>query len=460
MRSSPSMRRAALLIAALALVPATAHAQAPASPVAFWQELGDTTLVRLIVRALDANRDMRAVEARVQEASAHRADARLDLLPSVTASGGYSRQRLASAAFPGAGGRLPDQDVWDAGVQLSWEVDVSGRLRRSLEGRSALLASAQEDVRDVQVLLAAEVARAYFDLRGTQERLLVARRNAENQRRTLELTQDRLELGRGDMLETESAQAQLSSTLALIPALEADIAATQHRIAVLLGQSPAAVVHELGDTRATAILPDDLQVMNVDAIVRERPDVRSAERRLAADRAFAGAAKADYLPRISIGGVAGYTSNAFDELGSSGPPRYAFGPVISWPLVDIGRVKTRVDAAQAGAHASVARYEQTVLSAHEELATALSSYARARERLQHLDDAAAASERATELARLRFEAGATGFLEALDAERRQLEAQDRRAAGHTEATGQLVAVYRALGGRAASIPDVPDRREE
>jgi outer membrane protein TolC len=108
----------------------------------------------------------------------------------------------------------------------------------------------------------------------------------------------------------------------------------------------------------------------------------------------------------------------------------------------------------------VARYEQTVLSAHEELATALSSYARARERLQHLDDAAAASERATELARLRFEAGATGFLEALDAERRQLEAQDRRAAGHTEATGQLVAVYRALGGRAASIPDVPDRREE
>jgi NodT family efflux transporter outer membrane factor (OMF) lipoprotein len=447
------MRSAALLLVPLALAaPLGARAQDAAprpSPVAFWQAVGDTTLQRLIGEALDANRDLRAIEARVREARATRAEARLDLAPIVTSSAAYSRQRLASASFPGAGGGLPAQSVWDAGLQFSWEVDVFGRLRRTLDARNALLASAEEDVRDVQVLLAAEVAGAYFDLRGAQERLAVARRNAENQRRTLQLTEDRLELGRGNALDTERAQAQLSSTLATIPALESEIAATQHRIGVLLGRAPRSVAQELdADTCAPATtLPAELTVADDEAIVRARPDVRSAERRLDASRAFVSAAKADYRPRISIAATAGYTANAFDALGNSGTPRYAIGPVVSWPLLDLGRVRTRVDAARAGESEATARYEQAVLAALEEVETSLTSYARARERLEHLDEAAAASERATQLARLRFEEGATDFLEVLDAERRQLEAQDLWAAGRTEATNRLVAVYRALGGR-------------
>ena len=455
MRSSRSMRSAAIaLLSVLVLAaPALAQDQERVEPVrtAFWQMLGDSTLQHLIGRALDANRDLLAVEARVNEARSIRTEAALDLAPRVTASAGYSRQRLASASFPGSGGRLPEQDVWDAGLQMSWEIDVFGRLRRSLRGQNELLAAAEEDVRDVQVLLAAEVARTYFDMRGAQDRLAVARRNAENQRNTLELTQDRLDLGRGNALDTERAQAQLSSTLASIPSIEAEVAALQHRIGVLMGSSPTTVRDALGDAPCPPELPEQLTITGIEALVRQRPDVLSAGRLLNAHRAFVDAAKADYLPRISIGAVAGYTANDFNAIGNSGTPRYAIGPVISWPFLDLGRVKSRVNAARAGEAQAVARYEQTMLNAHEEAETALTSYHGARARLEHLQEAAAASERAVSLARLRFENGATGFLEVLDAERTLLDAQDRLAQGRREATTSLVAVYRALGGNMETL---------
>ncbi|HEX7089955.1 MAG TPA: TolC family protein [Longimicrobiales bacterium] len=457
------MRRPALLALALTLaLPAAGRGQepgAPPSPLAFWRAVGDPTLVRLIARALEANRDLRAVDARMRGARAARTEAALDLAPTITARAGYSRQRLAAASFPGAGA-LPDQDVWDAGVQLGWELDLFGRLRGSFQGRSALLESAEEDRRGARILIAAEVVRAYFDLRGAQDRLAVARRNAENQRSTLRLTQDRLELGRGSALDTERAQAQLSSTLATIPALEAEIAAAHHRIAVLLGETPGQALPGLAERVGPPVLPE-LRVPDPVAVARRRPDVRGAKHRLEAGAAFLGAAKADYLPRISIGAVAGYTASAFDALGDHGTPRYAIGPVISWPLFDLARVRTRVDAARANEAEAAARYDQAFLTALEEVQTALTAYARARERLRHLEEAAAASERATALARLRFEEGASDFLEVLDAERRLLEAQARLAAGRADASNALVSVYRAIGGDAGvSVREPRDRRDE
>jgi outer membrane protein, multidrug efflux system len=452
MRSSLPMRSARVLLAALALgvvAPArVAQTQTvPAPPVAFWVELGDTTLVRLITGALDANPDMHAAHARVRSARAARAGAAFDLGPSVTAVGGYSRQRLSTATLPGAIGQQPDQHLWDAGVQVSWELDVFGRGRRTLQSRNALLASAVEDVRDVQVLLAAEIAHAWFDLNGVQDRLDVAVRNAENQRRTLEVTLDRLEAGRGTALDTERAQAQLSATLAAIPALEAARTAAQHRISVLTGRQPSALVPDPGADASLPTLPDIAAATDAAAQVRERPDVRSAERRLAAHTAAVSAARAEYLPRLSIGARAGYTASAFESLGNAHTPRYVVGPMISWPLLDLGRVKSSVDVSRAGRAEAAAHYEQAMLRAIEEVETSIVAYNRTRERLQHLEDAAAASERATELARLRFDEGGTGFLEVLDAERTQLEAQDRLALGRREVTAGLVAVYQALGGR-------------
>lgn len=451
MRSSPRMRSRALLVAALIVVGAASPAQTQErrpsreAAVSFWSTFGDPTLEALVARALRANPELRAAEARTESAQAQRRITALDLAPVVTATGGYSRQQLASASFPGPGGSLPDQELWDAGLRLSWDVDVFGRTRRTLEGRGALVDAAETDEEDARVLLAADVAAAYVELRGAQDRLAVARRNAENQRNTLQVTLDRLEGGSGTALDTERAQAQLSSTLAAIPLLETAAAAARNRIDALLGVAPGSTA--IDPASASLQLPDTLVLSGTDAMVRSRPDVRSAERLLAASRAFVGAAKADYLPRISVQGVAGYTATAFDALGAGGTRRYAIGPVISWPLFDLGRVHAGVEAARAGEHEAEARYQQVVLNARAELETALVAYHRSTERVAHLEAAAAASERATELARLRFEEGASDFLQVLDAERTQLDAQDMLAVGRTAATSALVAVYRALGGQ-------------
>jgi outer membrane protein, multidrug efflux system len=433
----------AVLSAAVA-APAQAQRVERGDParLAFWHSFGDATLERLVLDALDANRDIQVAQSRIAAARAVRTHAALDLAPTVHAAAGWNLQRLASAVVPGAPGRLPEQELWDAGLQMSWELDVFGRNRRALQAQGALLSATESDARDVELAIAGAVAHTYFELRGVMDRHAVALQNAENQRRTLELTQLRLDAGRGTALDTERAQAQLSSTLAEIPLLEAGASAARHRLAVLLGRQPDELSIEAA---GVAALPA-LYLHDVSDVVRRRPDVRSAADRTVAGSAFVGAAKAGYLPRLSIAGSAGYTATAFDALGSSGPARYAVGPVLSWPLLDLGRVKTDVDAARALENEAKAQHEQIVLRAHEEVQTAHSAYEAARARLQHLEDAAAASERATHIARLRYQEGTTDFLEVLDAERRQLEAQDRLATGRTDAALRLVVVYRATGG--------------
>lgn len=439
---------AVLLSVALA---ASALAQEPTDTTVtgriFWESLGDTTLARLVGEALRANHDVRVASARVREARAERLEARLDLFPTVTVAGGYTRQKFAGATFPiGGGGSFPAQDIWDGGVDAFWELDVFGRVRGNVQGRGALAEASQEDLRDVRVLLTAELASAYFDLRGAQGQLGVAQRNAENQRRTLEVTQQRLDAGRGTAFDTERARAQLSSTLAAIPALESQIAAAQHRVGVLVGRPPLALASELAASQALPPLPDSLSVANPDSLARRRPDVQGAERRLAAQTAFTRSARAEYFPRLTFGGSAGFTSGDFSNFAGDGTSRYAFGPVISWPALNLGRIKARADAARAREAEAEAQYEQSILRALEETETALVSYRKARARLDLLDEAAAASERAAELARLRFEGGVADFLQVLDAQRTVLEAQDLLAQGRTAATTALVEVYRAVGG--------------
>ncbi len=448
---NPKSRVGATTLLALLLVGGAAQARGQdrelAPPVAFWRTLGDTTLVRLVDEGVKSNHDLVAGRARLRGSRASRVQAALDFAPAVTATASYTRQRLASASFPGGfGTAFPDQNVWDAGLQLSWELDVFGRIRKTTQGRGALIAAAEEDVQDLQVLLASELASAYFDLRGAQDRLQVARRNAENQQHTLDVTLQRLEAGRGNEFDSERARAQLNSTLAGIPELEASIAALQHRITVLLGGPASGLEQASEEPAALPALPDSVVVPNADVVVRLRPDVRSAERQLSATTAFVGAAKAAYLPRISIGGGAGYVGSSFDALGNSNKPRYAIGPVISWPALDLGRVKAGVDVARAQEAEADAYFRKAQLQASQDIATAIVTYNKARRSLDYLDAAARASERAAGLARLRFDEGATDFLQVLDAERTMLEAQDRLAAGRTAATRGLAQVYRALGG--------------
>jgi len=436
---------------AVALVAATRSAPAQqASPAEFWLALGDTTLVRLVNETRLANRDIQIASARAEGARATRTGAALELLPIVTTRGGYSRQRFASASFPGAAGALPDQNVWDAGLALSWEVDVTGRLRHSLRGRGALAEAAAEDVRDVELALTARTASAYLTLRGAQERLAVARRNAENQRHTLEITQRRLEAGRGTRLDTERAQSQLSATLAAIPTLEATIEGTRQRIRVLTGRTRLEDL-ALPPCETSVELPEIDALTAPDQVIHDRPDVRSAERQAAASSAFVGAVRAEYLPKLSLNGAAGYSGSEVRALGNTGTPRYVFGPVLSWPAFDLGRVRANVAAARADEAQSRATYELVVARAQEELESSVVAYRKSRERLRYLEDAAAASARAAELARLRYTEGGSDFFQVLDAERTLLERENERAFGRTEAETNLIAVYRALGGANAFV---------
>jgi NodT family efflux transporter outer membrane factor (OMF) lipoprotein len=415
----------------------------------YWRALGDTTLDRLLRQALGGNLDVQTAEARIRGARAERLEAALDFAPTITAVAGYTRQRLAGATFPiGSGtGRFPDQDIWDAGFDASWELDLFGRVRRGVQARGALVGAAEEDLRDVRVSLAAELGRVYFELRGAQGQLAVARRNAENQERTLDLTRERLDAGRGTSFDTERAQAQLSTTLATIPPFEARVAGAQYRLGVLTGRPPAAVARELETPAGMPELPASVTVASPDSLIRRRPDVAAAERRVAAEHAFVGSAKAEYLPRLSVGGSAGFAADDFDRLGDGGTFRYAVGPVISWPALNLGRVKARVDASRALEAEARAQYHQTVLAALQEVETALINYRSSRSRLERIQDAAAASARAADLARLRFTEGVADFLQVLDAERTQLEAEDQLALARTEASTAYAALYKALGGQ-------------
>ncbi|OLD16315.1 MAG: hypothetical protein AUJ01_10680 [Acidobacteria bacterium 13_1_40CM_3_65_5] len=419
--------------------------QAPRSN--YWEQLGDTTLNRLIADLVRANQDVQAAEARVRATRSERVRTLLDLTPDTRLSGSYARQRLSSASFPGFAGSFPDQNVWDAGVTASWDLDVFGQIRHTAQARGAMVGVAQEELRDVQVSLTAELALTYFALRGAQEQLSVARENADNQRRTFNIARERLEAGRGSAFDTERAQAQLSTTLASIPAREAQVAAAQYRIGVLVGRPPAAVAAELDQPGRIPALPDIASIGSPEAVVRTRPDVAAAERQAAAQGALVGAAKSSYLPKISIGGSAGYVAPEFRAVGDQGTLRYAVGPVISWPLLSLGRVKADVDAAEAQEDAARSHYRAVVLSAMEDLEVSISRYRAARQRLDRLEEASVASQHAAQLALLRFTEGATDLLQVLDAQRTQLEAQDRLAQARIDAGAAYAALFRAIGGR-------------
>jgi multidrug efflux pump len=410
---------------------------------AWWRGFQDDTLNQLVEQALARNHDVRVATARLREARALLSETEFDRYPTVTSQASVTRERVSEAL---ATARDRDIDLFDAGFDATWEVDLFGRVRRSIEAGSAEVGAAEADRRDVVVSLLAEVARNYFELRGTQHRLAVARRNAENQRETLALTVALLEGGRGTELDTSRAEAQLTSTLASIPPLEAAVKRALHRLGVLIGRQPTALESELSAPVPLPALPGLVALGRPEDLLRRRPDIRLTERNLAAATARVGVATADLFPRVTFAGSVALQATSFSGLGSSGSEAFAVGPRIFWAAFDLGRVRARIRAADARTEAALAQYEQRVLLALEETENALTDFSRQRARRDSLRASAQASEKAQNLARLRYQFGVTDFLTVLDAERTLLEAQDRLADSETGTATALVAVYKALGG--------------
>jgi multidrug efflux system outer membrane protein len=414
--------------------------------VVWWQEFHDRTLDQLVDRALAHNHDLRIAAATLREARALRRTSQFDLLPTVNGDAGWSRTVLSKAALPGVPRSGRETELYDLGFDATWELDIFGRLRRSLEANSAEVQLAVANQRDVQVSLISEVARNYLELRGSQNELAVARRNATNQTSTVNITRARLEGGRGTELDVARAQAQLSSTLAIIPPLESQVAHAMHRLSVLLGEQPTVLVPELIQPEPLPPLPALVSIGKPEALLRRRSDIKVAERRLAAATARIGVATADLFPRVTFNGSLALEARTLSGLSSGGTDAYSFGPRITWAALDLGHVRARIQAAGARAEGALAFYERAVLIALEETENALVDFGRQQSRRDYLQQSVEASQTAAKLARERFENGATDFLTVLDAERVMLEAQDQLAQSQTQAATALVAVYKALGG--------------
>jgi multidrug efflux system outer membrane protein len=412
----------------------------------FWKQFNDEQLNELIERALVANHDIRIATARLREARALRGQAKLDLAPTVTASSGYTKARASDRQL----GPLPnvdrEQDFYDSGFDAFWELDFFGRVRRGFEASTAQLQSAEASVYATQVSVTAEAARNYFELRGAQQQLEVARRNAENQGETVRITTARLDAGRGTQLDASRAQAQLSATLATIPDLEAAVTRSMLRLGVLTGQQPEAVVPQLSAIKPLPTLPVAHDIGTPELLLRRRPDIRVAERNLAASTAEIGVAVGDLFPRITFLGHWGYDAVNSSALGNAGSETFSFGPSISWAAFDLGRVRQKIAQREAAADGALAKYEQTVLQALEETDASLTAYSKAIVKQQHLQTSANASLEAAKLARARYENGVADFLQVLDAERTALAAEDQLARSETQTATALLATYKALGG--------------
>ncbi|MEJ1962529.1 MAG: efflux transporter outer membrane subunit [Gammaproteobacteria bacterium] len=418
----------------------------------FWSLFGDDLLDSLVAESLAANHDLRIALARFTEARAARRQSRFNLFPTITASGGYTKQRLTEEQA--AVSALPERNesFYDAGFDAIWELDLFGRVRRGVEASRADAESAEASLRDAQVIVIAEVVRTYLELRGEQSRLEVARHNVQNQRESYDLANVRLDAGRGTELDTSRAQAQLSTTLASIGPLEAAVAGSIHRLSVLTGRQPTELRDRLAPVRDLPAVPAVSAVGNPADLLRRRPDIRVAERNLAAATARVGVAVGDLFPVVSFTGNIGFAATLSGDLGKSGTDTFLLAPGISWAALDLGRVRARISGARARTEGALAAYERAVLGALEETETALVFHARAKERLTYLAAAADASAVASRLARVRYEGGISDFLQVLDAERTQLEAEDALAQSRTDVATSLVAVFKALGGAWVDAP--------
>lgn len=423
---------------------ADAAYSADAPPAQFWTVFGDAGLDALVTQALGANHDLRIAVARLNEARALRRETRLDLLPTVTLQAGHNETRLSEDQLP-AGSSARRSSLDSASFDAYWELDLFGRVRRAIEASRASEQMLAADLGAARISVAAEVARAYFELRGAQEQLAVAQRNADNQRATADYVQARFDAGAGSEFDTARAQAQLNATLALLPPLEAAVANTIHRLSVLVGQPPQSLRAQLEQPAPLPELPRLTSIGTPETLLRRRPDIRAAERNLAAATARIGVATADLFPRVTFSGEIGFAADG-GRLGATGTDMYSYGPGISWAAFDLGRVRARIGQAEARADGALAGYEQTVLRALEETESALVSYSRARRQLDHLRNGMQASARAAELAQTRFAAGSSDFLEVLDAERVRLAADAAFSQARTGTAASLVALYKALGG--------------
>lgn len=418
-----------------------AHADAAGDLSRWWRIFNDPLLSDLVEQALFASPDLKSAQARLRESRARRSVAAAGLYPEVSA--GLEARRSKSSEETGGGGT---RNTFSAGFDASWELDVFGGTRRGIEAAEADLQSSEAGLYNTQVTLAAEVALNYIELRTYQARLRIARDNLYSQSETLQLTEWRAQAGLVSSQDVEQARANLEQTRAQIPALERSYAEAEHRLAILLGQAPGSLHDRLSAAVPLPATPASIAVGIPADILRQRPDVRAAERRLAAETARVGVAEAARYPSFPLSGSIGLEALTFGALDDGNASTYSLLAGITTPIFNAGRLRAQVQIQDAVREQALIDYEKTVLNALGEVENALVAVARSREREQALTLALEASRNAALLARNRYSSGLIDFQSVLDSERSVLMVEDNLASTRADGVSGLVRLYKALGG--------------
>ena len=423
----------------------------PAELARWWGEFNDPLLDSLIERAAKSNLDIALAEARVREARALYGVTAAGAWPTVDVSDSYERIRTSENAFaagrvaPQGGGNL-EQNLFRTGFDSSWEIDLFGATRRRVEAAQAGVDAAVEDRRAVLVTLLGDVAKNYIDLRGLQRRLAVAQANLRAQQETARLTKIRFDAGLANDLDAAQAEGLAQQTAAQIPALESALKQTAYRLDLLLGDQPGALANELTLDAPIPALPPTAHVGLPTELLRRRPDIRRAERQLAAATAEVGAATADLYPKFSLTGAFGLQSVSASDWFTGRSRFWSIGPTISWPIFDAGKIRANIEVRNAQQEQALRNYEKSVLTALGDVESALVNYAKEQSRYRSLFEATAANRRAFELANELYRQGLVAFLNVLDAERTRYVTENDLAQSEANMASNLVVLYKALGG--------------
>jgi NodT family efflux transporter outer membrane factor (OMF) lipoprotein len=407
----------------------------------WWQGFNDPLLTELIAEALRASPDLRSAQARLREARARRGVARADYYPSLSASADASRTQ--SSRQVGAG---TTRELYDAGFDASWEVDVFGGVRRSVEASQAEVEAAMASLQDTQVSLAAEVATNYVDLRTLQARLRIARDNLTSQSETLQLTDWRAQAGLVSVQDVEQARSNREQTRAQVPILEAGIATAEHSLDVLLGLDPGTLHPRLDTEAGLPSLPAEIAVGIPADTLRQRPDVRVAERQLAAATALVGVAKAALYPSFRLTGSIGLEALTASGLGDGGATITSLLGGVTAPIFEGGRLRSQVEVQDALREQAQIAYEKAVLGALQDVENALVDLAHNRDRSEALSNALEAARLANLLAQRRYAAGLIDFQTVLDTDRSVLTLEDNLAGSRADSVRDVIRLYKSLGG--------------
>ncbi len=424
----------------------------PASLERWWTVFGDPVLDRLIEEAGRSNHDVRIAMARVEEARAYLGVVSGELSPQVGASADAQRYRVSESTLPLPGGQT--RNAFSLGVGATWEIDVFGRIRRAMEAARAEYEATEEDRNDVLIAVYAEVARNYINLRTAQNRLQASLHNIESQREIVELTRTRFKYGLASDLDVAQAEQVLAASEAVVPLLRVQVDAAMNALAVLVGREPGALDAELAEVRPIPEVPENVAVGVPADLIRRRPDIRRAERLLAAQTARIGMATAELYPRFDILGFFGLASGNTSALFTSGSHTYTLGGGVTWNLFAGGAIRSQIRVEDAKARQALLRYERTVLEALRQVEDSLVAVTEFSRRRAALARNAEAAERSLRHALELYKDGLRDFQSTLDAERALFDAVNQMADADGGAVLALVNLYQSLGG--GWNPDAPE----